>query len=221
MGNWKANLNLAQVQTFVQGWAEKTAAASLPAEVQVAIGVPSIFYVYLQQQKVDFSVALQDISIFGENGAHTGEVTVENLAGIYPQFTIVGHSERRAEFSESNEVVAHKVKNLVRVGVTPVVCVDLDQIQEMAKLLKDVPADKYIVAYEPLEAIGSGKNLSGELLKESFKLLHQVFAPETPLLYGGSVKPENAAEYGAVADGVLVGGASMEVEKFWQIAQKF
>ncbi len=219
IGNWKANLNLAEVEQFVQDWRNQD--YQKEEDKVVAIAVPAIFYAYLYEKKPDFSVALQDISIFAENGTHTGEVTAENLKGIEPEFAVIGHSERRAQFGETNEVIWHKAQNLIRIGTKPIICVDLDQIQEMAHLLEKTPTDKYIIAYEPLDAIGSGKNLQGELLRENFAFLRKIFAPGVPILYGGSVKGVNAAEYSEVADGLLVGGASLKAETWMEVVKNF
>lgn len=219
IGNWKANLNLTQIDDFIGQWSELN--KRIDEDKKVAIGVPAIFYTYLYKKSPQFSVALQDISVFGENGAHTGEVTVENLMGIVPEFTIIGHSERRDQFGETNEVVWHKAENLIRIGTIPIICVDLDQVKEMAQLLQKTPVGKYIIAYEPVEAIGSGNNLTGELLRENFALLRKIFAPDTPILYGGSVKPENVTEYSTVADGLLVGGASLKPETWIEVVEKF
>ncbi len=221
IGNWKANLNIREVDHYCQVWQEKEVNKPLnKKEKKVIVAVPSIFYAYLQTKKVAFSTALQDISLFPSAGAHTGEITIDNLTHLLPEFVLVGHSERRSQFGETNEVVAMKAKNLLKVGITPIICVDLDQIGELAQLLKDVPG-KYLLAYEPISAIGSGNNLSGQLLKESFALLRQVFGQQTSLLYGGSVKLENLKEYQNVCDGVLVGGASLKADEFWQLAQEF
>ncbi len=219
IGNWKANFNLNQVEEFVEKWLKLN--KNFGDDKKVAIGVPAIFYTYLYKKSPQLSVALQDISVFGENGTHTGEVTVENLAGIVPEFTIIGHSERRDQFCETNEVVWHKAQNLMKIGTIPIICVDLDQVKEMAQLLEKTPGGKYIIAYEPVEAIGSGNNLQGELLRENFALLRKIFALGTPILYGGSVKPENVTEYSTIADGLLVGGASLKPESWAEIVEKF
>lgn len=219
IGNWKANLDLAEVDAFVAEW--QKVAPNLGEEKKMALAVPAIFYTYLYKKSPGFSVALQDISIFGECGTHTGEVTVENLRGIEPEFAVIGHSERRAQFGETNEVIWHKAQNLIRIGCKPIICVDLDQIKEMAHLLEKTPTDQYIIAYEPLDAIGSGNNLSGELLRENMAFLSQIFAPGVAILYGGSVKPENVNEYSGVVDGLLVGGASLKPESWAAIVEKF
>ena len=219
IGNWKANLNLAQVEAFLAQWSllQKTTAS----DKKVAIGVPAIFYTYLYKKSPQFSVALQDISIFAENGTHTGEVTVENLIGIEPEFAIIGHSERRDQFGETNEVVWHKAQNLMKIGTIPIICLDLDQVKEMAHFLEKTAVGKYLIAYEPVEAIGSGNNLQGELLKENFALLRKIFPAGVPILYGGSVKGENVTQYTNVADGLLVGGASLKPETWAEIVEKF
>ncbi|MDO5561748.1 MAG: triose-phosphate isomerase family protein [bacterium] len=215
IGNWKANLNLEEVDNFCQEWNVAT-----PNEKTVALAVPCVFYAYLATRKIGFTPILQDISIFGENGARTGEITVENLRGIEPPFTLVGHSERRRDFGETNEVIVAKAKNLMRAKITPIICFDLEQMEELAKLLQEFAPKTYLLAYEPVDAIGTGKNLSGELLQAQFKLIRQVFAPGTKILYGGSVKAENVAQYHDLSDGVLVGGASLKPQEFAQIVER-
>lgn len=217
IGNWKANLDLAQVDDFYQQWQTCQPEAEALADKTVAVAVPSIFYAYLAVKKLQPRPILQDLSIFGTSGAHTGEVTVENLKGIEPAYVIVGHSERRREFGETNEVVANKAKTLIQAKITPIICFDLDQMKELAPMLKDLSPDTYILAYEPVEAIGSGNNLSGDLLQAHFQLIRQVFAQSARVLYGGSVKAANVAQYHACSDGVLVGGASLKATEFAQI----
>lgn len=215
IGNWKANLDLAEVDNFCQEWA-----AAVPSGKTVALAVPCVFYAYLATRKIGFTPILQDISIFGENGARTGEITVENLRGIEPPFVLVGHSERRRDFGETNEVVLTKAKNLIKAKIAPIICFDLEQMEELAASLKEFSPESYLLAYEPVDAIGTGKNLNGELLQAQFKLIRQVFAPGTKILYGGSVTAENVAEYHEVSDGVLVGGASLKPQEFTQIVER-
>ncbi len=221
IGNWKANFDRAAVDKFGADFGAARGDFHLSKEVEIIVAVPSIFYGYLWEKEPGFGLALQDISVFGQFGAHTGEIVAPALAGMKPTYTIVGHSERRADFGETNQVVIEKAQNLRAAGITPVIAVDMDQVAEIATLLAAWEPESFIIAYEPVEAIGSGANLQGELLGESLKLLRSKFAPGTPVIYGGSVNSENAGEYVGVTDGLLIGGASLQAGELLKIASKF
>jgi len=177
-----------------------------------------------------------------ESGAFTGEIAAGMLADMGCAYTIVGHSERRALFGESSEFVAQKAAALLRHEISPIVCVGetLEQRdagralevveQQIRQSLAGVAreqAEEIVVAYEPVWAIGTGKvATAGDVAEVHARirgLLHELLGPagtEVRILYGGSVKPNNAAELLAVdsVDGALVGGASLKAEDFWAIA---
>lgn len=146
-----------------------------------------------------------------ESGAYTGEVSGSMLREMRVDYVLVGHSERRTQFGESDELVAKKVTASLRHKITPVLCIsDLSQLD----ILKNVDTSKIIVAYEPVWAIGTGKVATPEHIKEVHAEIRK--RVKCPILYGGSANEKNAAEIMAIpnVDGVLVGGASLCPKKF-------
>lgn len=183
--------------------------------------------------------------MFWENeGAYTGEISGKMLLTLGAKFVIIGHSERRTFFSETSFSVNQKVKAAVKIGLTPIICVgenlqerEKDRTQEIVEehikgAFKDVPlaeAERCVIAYEPVWAIGTGKNATSKQASEVHvfirKLLSGLYGEESgekiSILYGGSVKPENAKELLAEnqIDGALVGGASLEAVSFEKIVR--
>ncbi len=170
-------------------------------------------------------------NVFHEShGAYTGEWSVAHLAELGVSMAIVGHSERRQYFGETSESVALKAKACVAGGVTPVVCIgeSLEQRQagQTFNILESQLApmkdwEGCVLAYEPIWAIGTGLNASSEQVAEIHAWLRMKLGAGVSLLYGGSVKPENAGELWRVenVDGFLVGGASLKAESFLAICE--
>ncbi|MEK7355728.1 MAG: triose-phosphate isomerase [Bdellovibrionota bacterium] len=175
-------------------------------------------------------------------GAFTGENSPQVIAELATPYTLVGHSERRALFHETDEETAKKVKALHAVGITPMLCVGESLAEREAGQTNDVivrqlkvglsgrdSTKRLIVAYEPVWAIGTGKVATPEQAGEAHTVLRKALsaiggaalADATPILYGGSVKPDNAAEIAKQTDvdGFLVGGASLEVDSFFALCQ--
>jgi triosephosphate isomerase len=176
----------------------------------------------------------QDISAF-PTGPHTGEVTGEMLKSFGVTYVIIGHSERRTEQLETNEIVAQKIAKAFEAEFVPIVCIgeNLKQRKDgetkmvLEKQLKDslvgLSADqlmKVVVAYEPLWAIGTGEAATKENAEEAAAFIKETARVDT-VLYGGSVKPENVATFIAQPniDGVLVGGASLKGDEFGKLAK--
>lgn len=234
IANWKMNASLVAVQVFAEKWQK------LPAltNVETVICPPGP---YLQAVKSALALGLgaQDASAHVA-GAYTGEVSAEMLRELGCQWAIVGHSERRAYHGESSRVVAAKAVAVVSAGLCPVVCVgetlaERDQgrheevvAEQLAASLAGVSPESLVVAYEPVWAIGTGVTATAEQADGMHGVirtrLNGVYGSEASgirVIYGGSVKPENAGELFACEniDGALVGGASLEAESFWKIAQ--
>jgi len=173
-------------------------------------------------------------TIFAQNvhwedeGAFTGEVSTKILLELGVQGAIVGHSERRQHFGETDETVRLRTEHALGAGLRVIACVgELEEERERGEtedvLRRQVSVlpehDNLVVAYEPVWAIGTGKTATPEQAQEAHEFIKTLL--DVPMLYGGSVKPENAAELlsqGHV-DGALVGGASLEVESFTAICQ--
>ncbi|WP_010272959.1 triose-phosphate isomerase [Paenibacillus senegalensis] len=179
-----------------------------------------------------------------ENGAYTGEISGPMLQETGVEYVIIGHSERRAYFAETDETVNKKVHAAFRYGLTPIICVgekleerEADRTKEVCKLQTEAAlqgltaeqAAKAVIAYEPIWAIGTGKSSTSadandvisyirELVKE---LYGEEVAKAIRIQYGGSVKPNNITEYMQMSDidGALVGGASLEPDSFIQLVE--
>ena len=163
-----------------------------------------------------------------DEGAFTGEVSTLILRELGVQGAIVGHSERRQYFGETDETVGLRAAHALQAGLRVIACVgELEEERERGEteevLRRQVsvlrPHDNLVVAYEPVWAIGTGKTATPEIAQQAHALIKSILA--VPVLYGGSVKPENAGELLAQpdVDGALVGGASLEVESFTAICQ--
>ncbi len=232
-GNWKMNgtrASAAMVETLA---AEQT---DPPGEVIICPPAPLI--PVLAALDTHFAIGAQDCHA-APSGAHTGDVSAETLADCGASHVIVGHSERRADHGETDADTRAKAEAAMRAGLVPIICVGEteaqhdagDTLQVIATQLRGSVPDSAgaatIIAYEPVWAIGSGRTPStGEIAEvhaEMRRLLSERFGAEVAgamrLLYGGSVKPGNAAEIFALdnVDGGLVGGASLKAEDFGPI----
>jgi len=234
-GNWKMNGDRSLVSTFNDVFANNT----IP-NVDVVVCPPAI-YLSLFTTNV-FSLGGQDVSQL-DNGAHTGDISVGMLKDFGCQYVIVGHSERREDHGESNDVVAQKAKKVIADGLVPIICVgealsirENDQVEQfigeqLDALVNGLTVDeltKSVIAYEPIWAIGTGKTASPEQAQDVHEFIRHYFANVSEalanglrILYGGSVKPDNAKTLFAQddVDGGLIGGASLKVEDFISICQ--
>ncbi|MEK6276044.1 MAG: triose-phosphate isomerase [Actinomycetota bacterium] len=173
----------------------------------------------------EIAVAAQNVHWEAE-GAFTGEVSASMLRELGVYGAIVGHSERRQFFGETDETTAKRAKAALDAGLSVIACVGETEAEREAGETEDVlrrqvsvleAEDNLVIAYEPVWAIGTGKTATPEMAQEAHTLIKSVL--DVPVLYGGSVKPENAAEILAqpAVDGALVGGASLDVESFGAI----
>ena len=240
-GNWKMNLDPLQAVAFVQKlhWPLKDAKHE-DGSVEVAVFPPftdlRTVQTLLDADKIPFALGAQDLSEH-DSGAYTGEVSGAFLAKLDARYVIIGHSERRQYHGETDEVVAAKVQAASRHGLVPVICVGetLEEreksgptavsVAQLEAALEGVPADaEFVVAYEPVWAIGTGQVASPEQAQEDCAKLREVItdklgadaAARTRILYGGSVKSGNIASFMREPDidGALVGGASIVVDEF-------
>jgi triosephosphate isomerase len=173
----------------------------------------------------EIAVAAQNVH-WERDGAYTGEISAAMLRELGVYGTIVGHSERRQYFGETDETVAKRVHAALEAGLFVIACIGETEEERERNETEDVlrrqlsvlePDDNLVLAYEPVWAIGTGKTATPELVQEAHAVIKSQL--DVPVLYGGSVKPENAAELleqGHV-DGALVGGASLELESFTAI----
>jgi triosephosphate isomerase len=170
----------------------------------------------------EIAVAAQNVH-WEREGAFTGEVSAPMLRELGVYGAIVGHSERRQYFGETDETVAKRTEAALEAGLSVIACVGETEAEREAGETEDVlrrqvsvleGEDNLVVAYEPVWAIGTGKTATPELAQEAHAFIKGLL--DVPVLYGGSVKPENAGELLALpdVDGALVGGASLDVESF-------
>jgi triosephosphate isomerase len=237
--NWKMNCTYQQGEELLDNILGANIA--LKEHQQVVFAVPFPYLIMANSEVADeknYFVAAQNC-YNKKSGAYTGEVSVEMLKSIGIQFCVVGHSERREYFQESNKTLAEKVDLCLQSGITPIFCcgeplsireagtqnsyVEV-QLQESLFHLPDSSIPKIVIAYEPIWAIGTGKTASAAQAQEMHAHLRSVLSKQygpllannVPILYGGSVKANNAAELfsNPDVDGGLVGGASLLADEF-------
>lgn len=237
-GNWKMNgdlaANAALLVAIRDGLGE--------ARCDVGVCVPAPYFAQCQHELSSSGILWggQDLSVH-DAGAYTGEVSATMLRDFACGLVIVGHSERRAYHAESNQLVAEKTRQALKFGLTPIVCVGETLTQREADKTYDVVCQqidvvltaidaaslsKIVVAYEPVWAIGTGKTATPEMAQEVHAMLRTQMkeidaqaANDVRILYGGSMKPDNAAELLAMPDidGGLIGGASLKAADFLAI----
>jgi len=224
-GNWKMFKGPAQAGAFCRELRE----ADLPDDVDVVVCPPFVSLEVAVQ-----ALAGTEVGVFAQNchweleGAFTGEISAPMLQELGVYGTLAGHSERRQWFGETDETVARRVRTAVAQGLHVIACVGESEAEREAGetdavLRRQVGVleadDNLVIAYEPVWAIGTGKTATPELAQQAHETIKSVL--DLPVLYGGSVKPDNAAELMAqpAVDGALVGGASLDVESFAAICR--
>jgi triosephosphate isomerase (TIM) len=220
IGNWKANKTPREVETWFEAFSLAAKKTSLQHQVALAPAFPLLPLVSEKIKKFNsaqLSLAVQDLSSYPP-GSYTGAVPAYTLLDYAVRYAIVGHSERRRYFHETDQDVARKVEQALENGITPIVCIDQDYLRSQAAALAPEYLLRCIVAYEPLGAIGTGSNADVGLVKEVMAEAREVFG-EVKVIYGGSVDEFNVAEYLLVCDGVLVGGSSLDGQKFARVCQ--
>ncbi|MBU0579207.1 triose-phosphate isomerase [Patescibacteria group bacterium] len=213
VANWKSNKTLEEVRQWMDDFK-----VELNDDQEIVIAPPYPFLSLVADKIKDLpgvSLAVQNLSSFPA-GSYTGEVCVRNLEGLGVKYAIVGHSERRRYLKESHQDVANKVSQALNNGITPIVCIDQDYMEDQAQLIESDLLSQCVVAYEPLVAIGTGENAPVKEVAKVVKEIKEVFG-EVPVLYGGSVSPDNVILYLEITDGVLVGGASLDVGVFAEL----
>jgi len=245
-GNWKMNLDHQQAIALVQKLSWTLADANHDySKTEVAVFPPFTdlrsVQTLIDAEKFELKLGAQDLSKF-DSGAYTGEISGAFLKKLDVKYVLIGHSERRSYHSESDETVQAKVAAAFKHGLIPVICVGetLEELeaegasavpvrQILAALSGDSELGEFIVAYEPVWAIGTGQIATPEQaanvalkIREALAEAHGTeIASSTRILYGGSVKAANVAGFlrSPEVDGVLVGGASLDVAEFSGIAR--
>jgi triosephosphate isomerase len=230
-GNWKMHGTLAANRALLDA---VVAGISGLKGVECAVCVPFPYLAQAAERLRGSALAwgAQNVSEHSE-GAYTGEVSAAMLKDFGCRYAIVGHSERRQLYRESDAQVAAKFAAALSQGVTPILCVGetLEEREagrteevvgrQLAAVLKDHSLSGAVLAYEPVWAIGTGRTATPEQAQAVHAFLRRKVVSETPILYGGSVKPQNAAAIFAMADvdGGLIGGASLAAGDFLAIAR--
>jgi triosephosphate isomerase (TIM) len=239
-GNWKMNGSLEKNAELIAGLQDLGNCAT-----EVVVCPPSIFIPQVAKlvEASNLSLGAQNVHT-AEKGAFTGEISSQMLREFACEYVIIGHSERRQLFAETNELVAAKAQVAYDAGLKPILCVgetlaereaeETFQIieQQLAAVCKIMPIAKFvdlIIAYEPVWAIGTGKTASPEQAQEVHAHVRKVLAKldasvatKTRIIYGGSVKAVNAADLFSQPDinGGLIGGASLQAGEFIEICKK-
>jgi triosephosphate isomerase len=224
-GNWKMFKGPGEAASFCRELRE----VDLPGGVEVVVCPPFVSLALAVQ-----ALAGTEIGVFAQNchwepeGAFTGEVSAPMLQELGVYGTLVGHSERRQWFGENDELVARRARACLDAGLHVIACVGETETERDAGETTDVlhrqvasleRDDNLVIAYEPVWAIGTGRTATPETAEEAHEQIKELI--DVPVLYGGSVKPENAAELLAepAVDGALVGGASLDVASFAAICR--
>ncbi|KZO00267.1 triose-phosphate isomerase [Pseudobacillus badius] len=241
-GNWKMHKTAAEAKSFAEEVKSLVPDASI---VDSVICAPALFLEQLVQtvQESDVEIGAQTMH-FEENGAFTGEISPKALADIGVKYVIIGHSERREMFNETDETVNKKVRAAFKFNMTPIVCCGetleqrengetnsfvAGQIEKALAGLTAEQAGEAVIAYEPIWAIGTGRSSTAEdanavcahIRQTVAEQFSQETADQVRIQYGGSVKPANIGEFMAQPDidGALVGGASLEPASFLQLLE--
>ena len=243
-GNWKMHNDRIETRALIQQIIQNGKNLGKSCEVIIAPPFTSIACAAKEVKDSAIQIAAQDL-FWEDKGAFTGEISGPMLREIGCSHVIIGHSERRHFFGETNETVNKKIKSAIKNGLIPIFCLGETlaeretgqtfvvlkrQLVEGLESLEEGSPEKFVMAYEPVWAIGTGKTASPEQAQEAHAFLRaelgllwgNKFAAETRILYGGSVKPANARNLigRPDIDGGLIGGASLHAEDFLGIIEQ-
>ena len=230
IANWKCNpISQKEAKEIF----DEIKAGIKDATAEIVVCPPFVYLALRSFSEGGFALGAQNL-FWEEKGAFTGEISGAMLKDIGAEYVIIGHSERRKYFDETDEQVNQKIKKALEFGLKIIFCIGETaeekeagkreevlqrQVQEGLKDILDI--DNVNVAYEPIWAIGTGNNCSVEETKESIEFIRKFVKKDTRILYGGSVKSENSGAYikEAGSNGLLVGGASLDGKEFIKIIQ--
>lgn len=233
IANWKMNGDLSLIDEFSsENWEEST--------VKTVFSLPYLYLLYAKQKGIK-NIGAQNVSSQAE-GAYTGEISAKMLKEVGCKYCIIGHSERRSGFLESDDILIKKVNQLKNEGILPIYCVgesfddyvkhnseDTLEKQITPLLINNLLDDQFIIAYEPVWAIGTGKSATPEYAQKTHNFIRNliadksnILAKKVKILYGGSVNANNAKVLinNEDVDGFLVGGASLSLDSFKKIIKE-
>ncbi|AHF61389.1 triosephosphate isomerase [Spiroplasma mirum ATCC 29335] len=234
IGNWKMHKTVRETVDFIQEVDKEVAGIT----VESGVGVPFTSLAVAKENAKNLIIAAQNCH-FESQGAFTGEISVEMLQDLNITHVIIGHSERREMFNETDETVNKKAKKLLAKGMVPIICcgetltqyekkqtneVVTRQIEKALEGINEEDVKTIVIAYEPIWAIGTGKTATAQIAQDVCRVIRDkiaslyddVVANDIRIQYGGSVKPDNIKELLSQTDidGALVGGASLEPSSF-------
>ncbi len=237
-GNWKMNKDVNETKELINGLLKELQNIKQNCDVILCPPFTSLSESGKLLENTAVKLGAQNM-YFEESGAYTGEISAAMLLSSGCEFVILGHSERRTIFNESDETINKKIKQALKAGLKPIFCIGetleqresnktndviKKQVTGGLKDLTDQDLEKMIIAYEPVWAIGTGKNATPDQAEEVHKFIRNLikdnFSEKTAenivIQYGGSVKPDNASELLSQPDidGALVGGASLKADSF-------
>ena len=238
-GNWKMNMTPGEAEALITGLVPLVKDAKY--EVVVCPPYVDLYAVKPLVEGTNIKLGAQNIH-WAQKGAFTGEISADMLKSLGVSYAIIGHSERRQYFGETDETVNMRAKAAIAAGITPIICVgeSLEQREagetdawvsgQTTAALMDIPAEaaaKLIIAYEPIWAIGTGKTATSEQANETIGVIRAAIAKtygaaiadQVRIQYGGSMNPKNVSELMAMPeiDGGLIGGASLKAEDFSRV----
>lgn len=244
-GNWKMNLTLAEANELLNELNQQE--NNKPADVEIIIHPPFVYLAKFAEQLSNSTISLgaQNCSSY-TSGAYTGEIAAQMIASCGVKYVIIGHSERRSMFGDTNTIIAEKINQALNAGLTPIFCcgellserennehfkIVEQQLNEGIFHLSEEQFSKCIIAYEPVWAIGTGKTATPQQAQEMHQFIRkqiasnytEKLAQSCSILYGGSCNANNAQELFAQTDidGGLIGGASLKANDFFSIANAF
>ncbi len=238
VANWKMNFNSSDTKSFLENWEKK----DLKNEEVKTIICPSFTELNTTAELLhnsDSELGAQNV-YYESNGAYTGEISCRMLKDLGCQWVIIGHSERRSILGETDEMIRNKLDQIYSENLYPIVCIGETKDERKNGKTEEVLSQQLLVAfenqkgkniehtviaYEPVWAIGTGITATIDMISEAHQCIRNIFntngfnGDDISILYGGSVTNENAAELSEITDvdGFLVGGASLDVEKFYAI----
>ncbi|WP_312469535.1 triose-phosphate isomerase [Neobacillus sp.] len=238
IANWKMNKSLAETAEFFQEFKSSN-------DVSVVVCPPTqLLYptqLFIKQSGKPIGLGGQNVH-WADKGAYTGETSISMLKDVGCEYVIIGHSERRQYAHEDDVLVNKKVKQAIKAGLIPIICIG-ETLEEKNSMrteqvlftqlfgaLKEIDSGDFIIAYEPVWAIGTGQSATADLAHQTHSYIRSVLkqivgekAENISILYGGSANESNAAEYSSMSDidGVLVGGASLKAQSFDGIIKVF
>ncbi len=220
IGNWKMNGDMASKESMLKSL------KTVKSGNKIVLCLP--FTLLCGKNNSGISIGAQDVS-FHENGAYTGDISATMLKEMVVEYVIVGHSERRTNHDETNEIVRQKATTAIKNGIIPIICVGETMEEKNAghttsvikkMLLESIPDNgEFIVAYEPRWAIGSGLTPTTNEIVSAVKTIFETLPNTMPIIYGGSVNKDNARDIISIpyVDGLLIGGASLKSDTFLPI----